>query len=273
METNRTKRSVAVVTPIWRLPLLPEEEISLRHLQHYLSDYERIIVAPQGLALDFPGFKIRRFERDCFVDTDSYSRLMLSSRFYRQFADFDYILVYQLDCLVFSNDLQSWCEKGWDYVGAPWFKGYRDNTAEGFWAVGNGGLSLRRVKAFRRVLASKRLAEPPEVRGQQTRLFKRSPRLRAAACRLKTLLHRFGWRNDLKWFLSRYRRNEDVFWSFEAAKWDPEFRIPSPAEAVGFSFEYAPRYCRERNSGKLPFGCHAWYKIDRSFWDSHLLKK
>jgi small ligand-binding sensory domain FIST len=27
-----------------------------------------------------------------------------------------------MDCLVFSDQLLAWCNRGYDYVGAPWFK-------------------------------------------------------------------------------------------------------------------------------------------------------
>src|ERR1044071_9510110 len=88
----------------------------------------------------------------------------MSEPFYRAFEEYDYILIYQLDCLVFSNALEAWCHKGYDYIGAPWFErwhqlrsersAYPDEIVEGFGAVGNGGFSLRNVRAALDVLAS-----------------------------------------------------------------------------------------------------------------------
>jgi hypothetical protein len=43
-------------------------------------------------------------------------------------------------------------------------------------------------------------------------------------------------------------------------------------EALGFSFEREPRYCFERNGGRLPFGCHAWNRWDRPFWEPYLIR-
>ena len=44
-----------------------------------------------------------------------------------------------------------------------------------------------------------------------------------------------------------------------------------PREALEFSFELAPRYCFMMNGRRLPFGCHAWFRYDREFWEPFLL--
>ncbi len=72
--------------------------------------------------------------------------------------------------------------------------------------------------------------------------------------------------------LAEMKIHEDIFWAFEAPKMATNFRIPEPREALDFSFEMAPRYCFNVNSGRLPFGCHAWPKYDREFWETYLLK-
>jgi len=68
------------------------------------------------------------------------------------------------------------------------------------------------------------------------------------------------------------RLNEDCFWSFKAADYYPGFKIASVSDGLSFSFEAAPRRCFERNVDHLPFGCHAWGKYDRKFWEPFLLK-
>jgi hypothetical protein len=65
--------------------------------------------------------------------------------------------------------------------------------------------------------------------------------------------------------------NNDYFWSFEAKEYLPEFKVASVEDGMRFAFEAAPRECFERVGRKLPFGCHAWAKFDRSFWEPHLL--
>jgi hypothetical protein len=66
-------------------------------------------------------------------------------------------------------------------------------------------------------------------------------------------------------------RNNDFFWSFEAVGFFPDFKVAPVNDGLEFAFEAAPRMCFEMNRRKLPFGCHAWTKFDRSFWEPHLL--
>jgi hypothetical protein len=64
-----------------------------------------------------------------------------------------------------------------------------------------------------------------------------------------------------------------MFWADEAVTWVPEFRVASVEEGLRFAFEVAPRKCFELNAGQLPFGCHAWARYDRAFWEPYLLKE
>ena len=277
-QPSEGKKLVAVVTTLHQFPTTADEEISLRHLRRHLERFDRHIVAPRGLALDFPDFKIHRVDDAFFGTIPRYNRLMLSREFYGRFADYEYILIYHLDSLVFSGNLEAWCAKGWDYVGAPWFKVHQDDPTGGFWAVGNGGLSLRKVASALAVLNSKRLYQPPDIRANRTRYFASSPRLRSAFCRFKRFFHAHGYHNDINWCIREITQgsdilHEDIFWSLEARTFLPEFRIPEPREALPFSFEMAPRYCFKENAERLPFGCHAWAKYDRAFWEPYLLRQ
>jgi hypothetical protein len=263
------------VIPIYRLPLSPEEEVSLKHLQHFLSGYDRYLIAPRTLEIPaelLQGMSLLRFDDSYFAGLDGYNKLMLSRSFYRSFRSYDYILIYQLDCLVFSEDLEHWCAQGWDYLGAPWFEGHRGDTSGGLWAVGNGGLSLRKVSAFLEVLEARGLwASPMEV-ANETNRFASSPWLRRWFVRLKAVAHALGYKNTIRYFIRHFSEYEDIFWASHARHAVPAFRIASPEEALPFSFEYAPRYCFEKNGRRLPFGCHGWYKIDPEFWQPFLLR-
>jgi Protein of unknown function (DUF5672) len=275
-DSRSRKKLVAVVTPVYRLPLTTQEEISFKHLRHYLGKFDKYIVAPKSLPVSWPDFQTRYFKDVCFSNISEYSKLLAAKQFYQAFADYEYILIHQLDCLVFSNDLEYWCAKRWDYVGAPWFKNHESSSTGGFWAVGNGGLSLRNVSNALAVLESKALYDEPSERGRKTRYFQRSPRLRAMACKTKTFLHRQGYRNTIHWHLKELNKrpdfHEDRFWALDAKRFMPQFRIPTPQEAVAFSFECAPQYCFKANSERLPFGCHAWTKWGPDFWEPYLLR-
>ena len=279
---RRMRRQVAIVTPLYRFPLTADEEISMRHLREYLGHFDRFIIGPSDLlrsssvAKEYSDFALRAFPARYFKGTQSYSRLLVAEEFYQAFADYEFILIYQLDCLVFSSDLEEWCRAGWDYVGAPWFKNYQEDPTDGFWAVGNGGLSLRRVARALDVLSSRRLLDDPKVRGAKTEKFDSIPQLRRMLVALRTFLLERGYHNTVCWLvrdLGRYPNfHEDLFWSFHASRVVPEFKIATPQQALGFSFEMAPRHCFKANSERLPFGCHAWAKYDRDFWKPFLLK-
>ena len=281
-ENSRAKRLVAIVTPLYQLPLAEDDKVSLHHLREYLGEFDRFLVGPEKLLRDlagageFCGFTLRIFPDRFFKSVQDYSRLMVTEEFYRAFSDYEYILIYQLDCLVFSQDLEDWCHRGWDYIGAPWFKDHGENTAEGFWAVGNGGLSLRNVASALNVLTSTQLVDDPKVRGRKTQGFGSMPRLRNLLIALRTFLLGRGYHNHVRWLIREYEKHpkfhEDLFWAFGARRVMPDFKTPTPQQAVAFSFEMAPRYCFEANSSRLPFGCHAWAKYDRAFWEPFLLK-
>ena len=171
-----------------------------------------------------------------------YNRMMLSEEFYASFPDTEYILICHTDAWIFRDELGDWCRRGYDYVAAPWLrrplydlplvKQYmqwreRMKRRRGeasrqvlYGRVGNGGLSLRRVEAFRRACATYRTEAESYL---------------ADPCHL---------------------HNEDVFWAVVPR----EFRYPAPDEALRFSIDTHPAYALRRLGGDLPFGCHSWTK-------------
>jgi hypothetical protein len=66
-------------------------------------------------------------------------------------------------------------------------------------------------------------------------------------------------------------RNNDIFWSDMAKYYLPGFRVASFHVGLRFAFEVAPSECFRMNGGNMPFGCHAWERYDREFWEPHLL--
>lgn len=273
MPASAVKEKVAVAVPLYREFLSPDEEISWRHLNHYLGQYDRFLVMPEGLSFGRRPFREIRFPRACFQSRESYSRLLLSRDFYEAFQNYEYLLIYQLDCLVFSDRLRDWCETGLDYIGAPLFTS-RTDPRQGTPRVGNGGFSLRRIAGFLQVLKSRR----PEFQvapGRRARLKNSWDDLndRPAVRRwLKKIKIRRETRKGAGWYAALYTLNEDLFWSDRARLFDPGFRIASLPEALDFAFEAHPRHCFALNREKLPFGCHAWPRWDRAFWEPFLLR-
>jgi hypothetical protein len=151
---------VAIVVPLSMRPeLLPDEELSLRHLCHYLGAYDKYLIAPAGTRVTRHGFVTRYVPRKFFGSTAAYNSLTFWPPSYRGFQDYEFILVYHLDSLVFSDELVRWCRAGFDYIGAPWLPG-PDTPWVREPRVGNGGFTLMRIDSVLQVLENRRRQEP-----------------------------------------------------------------------------------------------------------------
>jgi hypothetical protein len=239
------KNKIAIVIPQHRATLKWNEDISLRRCKEVFSNYDVILAYPKGI--DISEYKkynvISKYvplKPEYFSNEAEYNRLMNTPYFYRHFLEYDYILIYQLDTFVFENNLEHWCNMNIDYVGAPWINSTWVNNLKKkitwidkfIYPVGNGGLSLRKVRTF----------------------YYGSIYLYPLA-----LFWKGSW-------------HEDFFWSSVAHRLIPFFKIPDTATALKFAFEEHPSNAYDLNNHELPFGCHAWEKFDTEFWRPHLKK-
>ncbi len=244
---KQNKKQVAVIVPLSaRTELTPDEQISLRHLRHFLGGYDKYMLAPPGVEIPHEDFMVRRFDSSFFGSVRAHMNLLVSSIFYKTFQDYQFILIYHLDALIFSDQLKEWCARDFDYIAPPWIK-YPGAPYEGLPIenkIGNGGFSLRKVSSLQRVL--KRVRKPEITRAYLRRILGRGKKF-------------------------EHRRYEDVFWAMHATRFDPEFKFPPIETALDFGFECNPQLCFEMNKKKMPFGCHAWTTYDRAFWEPHLL--
>lgn len=183
-----------------------------------------------------------------FKSVQTYSDLLLSTFFYDCYADYEFMLICQLDAYVFRDELQQWLDSGYDYVGAPWIPTeYYWKRTYGmlhqrirrlfpvdvchiphcfkYFAVGNGGFSLRNIQKIRQVVADDR-----------------------------EIIDRCHYYED--WYISQVAtRTHDI-------------RIPDWRTALRFSFEQSLSHCYALNNRQLPFGCHYWNspKKYKRFW-------
>lgn len=269
---------VAVVVPLSnRKEFTPDEEISLRHLMHFLGKYDKYFVAPKGLHVDYPGFGVKKFDNKYFGSPRAHKNLMLSPKgyFYKAFSDYKYVLIYHLDSLVFSDQLKEWCEMDFDVIGAPWIK-HKDAPYAGKpeieGKVGNGGFSLRKIESFLKVINSPRYFIEPAKYWEM--YYASKPKLEQYINLPKKFLKYLKIFNNAKWEMAKWDSLiEESFWTNRAMHYYPEFKIAPLELALRFSFECVPRYCFEKNNNNLPFGCHAWQKYDRKFWEPYLLKR
>jgi Protein of unknown function (DUF5672) len=236
------KELVAVVVPIYKADLTPAEALSWRQCLAVLHAHPIIVVKPRSLEAPFLSeakVQVEMFDDAYFESTDGYNKLLTSTPFYEAFLDFKYILIYQLDAFVFADNLVHWCHKNLDYVGAPCFESEHwhasrfsanyDNSLRRI--LLNGGLSLRHVRACRRLL------------------------------RVHNFL--FGaWPGNEDMFFSLTSTRLFLL------RW--LLRLPSGKQAVKFAFEQNPRHSFRLNGQQLPFGCHAWERYDPAFWEEFI---
>ena len=265
---------VGIIIPVYRSTITKLEKISLEQCAAILGDFPVYFIAPQNLNYSeylklIPDARIESFPASFFESTKTYNRLMLSQSFYERFSQYEYILIYQTDAFVFKNDLKYWCGKGYDYIGAPWFKDFNEQKAisDEPWGVGNGGFSLRKTESFINILKSDKVVK------NQKELIERYIKYgtRDKAIKLpETLLKLTGINNRSKKFIEKFPVNEDYFWGNYASKINKEFKIAAMQDAIKFAFECSPSKLYELNNRVLPFGCHAWWKYDLDFWKPHI---
>lgn len=240
-----------IVIPIYKSTLTAHDIISLKRCLLVLPTYSVNFVYPIGmditlykhLTAESNQINFISFDPEYFANIAGYNRLMLSTELYQKFTDFKYMLIYQLDCYIFVDNLKYWCVKGYDYVGAPWIDwewctfyahhitfprrllyklGFRK-----FNLVGNGGFSLRKIG--------------PTIRNLN--FFQRQ--------------------------VKKFTLNEDFFFSYYINSFNPFFKVAPFKEALNFSFDENPEKLYLSNNSKLPMACHAWPKYIE-FWETHL---
>lgn len=251
--------SIGVILPIYKNKFNKEEIISLKKLRENLSrTYPIYIITHQEIIPNIKsnpllrGYIIKKFDKK-FFNYQGYNKLLKSEVFYNSFKNLNYILIYQTDCLVFRSSLEYWVNKKMDYVGSPWLK--KDSSGKiKLLAVGNGGLSLRKISSFIKVTKKKKTPK-----NKLTLFFKN------LIPSMPIIFHKLFINRDYpKYHLGC--RNEDIFWSYAAKQLQPSFKVADYKDALKFSFEKYPRFCFNENNKKLPFGCHAWQKYDKAFW-------
>lgn len=260
------KANVAVVIIHHKPTLEWHEEVSLRQCKTILHKRDRYLVCPSNLSAKThqsidKDLRIVRVLPSCLSTYHNFNVFKCSPNLYHFFSKYDWILFYELDCFVFEDKLDYFCDQQLDYVGAPWFVGFdkADPTSEVL-GVGNGGFSLRRTTALTKTLAH--LLGPPSITSVTKQRIKHIARLPIAPPDSKT-------RQTIESKLTLASGQEDLFWSNVAPLINPGFRVASYNLAREFSFEAnAQRLFTE--IGRLPFGCHKWHVYDKAFWQPHI---
>lgn len=271
------KELVNILIPIYKEELSQDEYTSLRQCLSILPKHPITLVCPKSLKLDnyfadYHDFKVETFNDYFFKSIDGYNKLMMSKQFYQRFLSYEYILIYQLDAYVFSDELEYWCLKNYDYIGSPWFEGYDLPTDDKkFNGVGNGGFSLRKVSSHYKalnyfwihfILKSYYESISQLIASKQTTF------IRSNLFFIRSFLYRFIKRKNSK--LKTIIMNEDGYWALVVPKINRYFKIAPIDEAIKFSFEANPELLYKMNNNQLPFGCHAWARYNKLFWQNFI---
>lgn len=266
---------VAVVIPVYKSIPSEFELRSFEQCIKVLNKHPVSLVCPDTLDVSFyksiasknrKQITVRTFNECNFSSTQSYNKLLLSANFYKSFKDFRYILLYQLDAWVFRDELEYWCHKGYDYIGAPWFENFGSHE-QGYklWTVGNGGFSLRRISSFIKIFRS---LMPFYSHDDLMRTYPTEVKFEKKVKRILMIcIKSVGVKNNTRYFIKKYTKNEDLFWCLFYQNSHKSLNIPTCEISIDFSFERSPKYLYEKNGSSLPFGCHAWEKYEYdSFW-------
>lgn len=276
------ENEVVVIIPTYKEfdQLTSDEILSFHQCYKVLKNYQICIVHSFELNIELykqylevhfkKNIYNKSFNNSFFSSISGYNNFMLSTNFYQSFVDFKYLLIYQLDCWVFSDQLKMWCDMGYDYIGAPIFKNFGTyKLGNEIDVIGNGGFSLRKIRKFLDVLTWK-----GNVVGFKyfRKLFNQHKNIRSI---LKMLLGLLGYHNTVPYLLRWYKKdsiNEDVFFSYNFQS-DAiiQIQVPDIATAIKFSFDRSPQYLYEFNQKQLPFGCHGWNRQDKIYSKSDKL--
>ncbi|MFZ2956814.1 MAG: DUF5672 family protein [Candidatus Ozemobacteraceae bacterium] len=232
---------VVILIPIYGATLNLLEQFSIDYLVGKTTGRKLAFIGPQSLdktyyLARYKDIEMRVFEDRFFESIIGYNKLLLNAEFYRAFSQYDYMLIHQIDALMFHDNLDYWMERQFDYIGAPWPNGVEVNLKVGKFSfgngvnlksyVGNGGFSLRSI--------------------QNT----------------IALLHEF---EEIKDYWLQSGSSEDLFFAFMGMVSD-KYRIPNQMIASRFSMELEPGTYFTMNNEEIPTGCHAWWKHDFEFW-------
>lgn len=150
------QKRLIVLIPVYRPELEPLEVLSLTSIRKYCHAYPLYFLASEGLRITHPsaqGIPYLYLPKEYFDGFAGYNRLMMSTLLYERIAEYEFCLIAQLDVLLFHDKIEQFLDLPLDYIGAldeyvlPEFPKERVQC----FAL-NGGLSLRRIQAFRTFL-------------------------------------------------------------------------------------------------------------------------
>jgi hypothetical protein len=286
------KEKVCVLIPVYKKISNTLEIASLKQGLKVFNSFPVIFICPNSFDeawLDeyrnlHPKITFEKFDDRSFASVDSYSLLLLNQNFYTRFSNYEFMLIYQLDAYVFRDELEYWCDKGFDYIGAPWTKNSNqwfsnliasDKKLAFYPNAGNGGFSLRNITkiselmgrkiGFFRAIKVRKILRKFRTESNKKSLF--AKRIFDIAFFTKFIFGKKSYGEVCHYILQNdIKAAEDIVFAISFPLIFSEFKVAKAEEAIAFAFESEAENLYEINKQNLPFGCHAWYKINPDFW-------
>ena len=227
--------------PIYQEKLKGNDEASLNELIGKIHDTQIVFIAPSNLETEwyekrYPKTEIRSYLNWDKQSLQDYNDLLMTSKFYQAFEEYEYIFIFQTDARFLGTEEQliGFTNKEFDYIGAPWgqdgmrfikrvipgaghSKLLRKLEGEVIARVGNGGVSLRRVSAMIRFFESHKKE------------------------------------------LSEWEKAEDLFIGYYGAKHPNSIVLADVETASSFAMEMDME--EQIKSGRIPMAVHKWEKF------------
>jgi len=266
-------KKLCVIIPIHREILTVAETISLKQCRKILHEYDVFLIFAEQLNISeylkiYPELRQKSVEYHWLDSIENYNKMKCSKAFYELFKDYNFLLTYELDAFIFSDDWASANVFDYDYIGAPWFESKDGSYLEKIIGIGNSGFSVRNIQKCIEILIIK------DKIARYWQLYKKLHLHRIFRFTIILSLFDNIWSRKGKnvyffSFLSNEFIHEDVYWSVIVPKLF-NFKLAKPEDAIKFSFEVNPSILFDRNQLVLPIGCHAWQKYDLEFWKQHI---
>ena len=232
-----------IIIPIFKEYFSENEFFSINYSSKVLKDKDITFIFPNELNLEyykktFPKINFFSLPKEFFYSQKTYNQLCYERAFYEFFKnDCTHILILQPDAIVINSDILEWSNSRFDYIGGPESNNYSYNITSvmpftdlpSFHPIRlqgcNGGLSLRKVESFIKVL---------EEYEELTKLF-------------RTYAGGIG---------------EDIFFSL-MGRVSSFFQVPN--ELIASKFALTDKFQEWIAFNKaLPCGFHAWYNTQES---------
>lgn len=233
---------VVVIIPVYKEFPSDEEKKSMVQTLKILGKHPIKIIGPEKinyteyLKIGFSEGQITRLENRFFNGIAGYNKMLCSRWFYELFKNYEYIFIMQNDAWVFRDELITWCDKAFDYIGSPWLWKPEQTKKKVFielfpimkGEIGNGGVSLRKTDTF------------IKYGGIASTMF------------------------------SLIKKNEDFIWLLVAKLPFVKLKKPEIIECLRFCIEMQPEEALSMIDGQLPFTVHAYERYGKEFWAEYM---